>query len=247
MEVPHIHHITHKKKWTEYLLDFFMLFLAVFLGFVAENFREHKADREKEKVYISNLYEDLIADTVIYSNYLKDNKEFSSRIDTLMQLMKSPDRDRHLAKIYLLARLLTTHTFSVIPDQRTFSQLEHSGLLRLIINQKVASEISSYYLDLDLILGHNNFVLEQLTEYLKESGNVFDAETMYHIRQDEKVPSDAKLALITEDKVVINRFLSALQYLYGSRLLHNKLVLERLQDATALLALIKQEYHLEKK
>ena len=31
MEVhKHPHHATHKKKWTEYLLEFFMLFLAVF-------------------------------------------------------------------------------------------------------------------------------------------------------------------------------------------------------------------------
>ena len=40
MEVhKHPHHVTHKKKWGEYLLEFLMLFLAVFLGFVAENIR----------------------------------------------------------------------------------------------------------------------------------------------------------------------------------------------------------------
>ncbi len=30
MEVHHPHHLTHKKKWTEYLLEFFMLFLQCF-------------------------------------------------------------------------------------------------------------------------------------------------------------------------------------------------------------------------
>ena len=30
-------HVMHKKKWSEYLLEFLMLFLAVFLGFIAEN------------------------------------------------------------------------------------------------------------------------------------------------------------------------------------------------------------------
>ena len=31
MEVhKHAHHVMHKKKWTEYFLEFFMLFLAVF-------------------------------------------------------------------------------------------------------------------------------------------------------------------------------------------------------------------------
>ena len=41
MEVhKHPHHVTHKKKWGEYILEFLMLFLAVFLGFLAENLRE---------------------------------------------------------------------------------------------------------------------------------------------------------------------------------------------------------------
>ena len=33
----HPHHVTHKRKWTEYLLESIMLFLAVFFGFVTEN------------------------------------------------------------------------------------------------------------------------------------------------------------------------------------------------------------------
>src|SRR5947199_611234 len=45
MEVhKHPHHVTHKKKWGEYLLEFFMLFLAVFLGFLAENLRESQVE-----------------------------------------------------------------------------------------------------------------------------------------------------------------------------------------------------------
>ena len=40
MEVHKSHNLTHKKKWGKYLLEFFMLFLAVFLGFIAENVRE---------------------------------------------------------------------------------------------------------------------------------------------------------------------------------------------------------------
>jgi len=50
MEVhKHPHHVAHKKKWGEYLLEFFMLFLAVFLGFVAENVRETTVEREGRK------------------------------------------------------------------------------------------------------------------------------------------------------------------------------------------------------
>src|SRR5436309_1167001 len=53
MEVhKHPHHVTHKKKWGEYFLEFILLFLAVFLGFVAENIREDAVEKHKEKQYM---------------------------------------------------------------------------------------------------------------------------------------------------------------------------------------------------
>src|SRR5580765_8786899 len=56
MEVhKHPHHVTHKKKWGEHLLEFIMLFLAVFLGFLAENIRETCVNRETEKNNIESL------------------------------------------------------------------------------------------------------------------------------------------------------------------------------------------------
>ncbi len=62
MEVhKHPHHVTHKKKWGEYLLEFFMLFLAVFLGFVAENIRENIGNREIEEKNIESFAKNLQA------------------------------------------------------------------------------------------------------------------------------------------------------------------------------------------
>ena len=64
MEVhKHPHHVMHKKKWLEYLLEFFMLFLAVFLGFIAENIREHTVEKGRAKEYAQSLYKDLQNDT----------------------------------------------------------------------------------------------------------------------------------------------------------------------------------------
>ncbi|HLY72296.1 MAG TPA: hypothetical protein VKR53_21340, partial [Puia sp.] len=48
--------------WKHYLFEFFMLFLAVFCGFLAENWREHIVDLEREQQYIKSFYEDLTAD-----------------------------------------------------------------------------------------------------------------------------------------------------------------------------------------
>jgi hypothetical protein len=47
MEVHHHPHV-EKKNFKEYFLEFSMIFLAVMLGFFAENLREYFADRGKE-------------------------------------------------------------------------------------------------------------------------------------------------------------------------------------------------------
>ena len=55
-------HELHKAPgsgWKHYFFEFFMLFLAVFFGFLAENLREHLSDKEKGKVYIASLVEEL--------------------------------------------------------------------------------------------------------------------------------------------------------------------------------------------
>ena len=41
MEVHHHAHHKEKRTWKSYFWEFLMLFLAVFLGFLAENQREH--------------------------------------------------------------------------------------------------------------------------------------------------------------------------------------------------------------
>src|SRR5579885_3188946 len=61
MEVHH-HPKVEKKNFKEYFLEFIMIFLAVTLGFFAENVRESFANKEKEHHYIQNLIADLHSD-----------------------------------------------------------------------------------------------------------------------------------------------------------------------------------------
>jgi hypothetical protein len=80
MEVhKHPHHVMHKKKWSKYLLEFFMLFLAVFLGFIAENIREHQVEREHARELAGNYYEELKGDsTAIFTTLENRNRKDSA-------------------------------------------------------------------------------------------------------------------------------------------------------------------------
>ena len=244
MEVHHHSH-TARKKWTHYFWEFLMLFLAVFCGFLAEYQLEHKIEKDREKIYISNLYEDLKSDTAIYNEYGKTSKEFEGRIDSLMKLLRSPGRDAHLDKIYYYARVLTLNTNITYPSQRTFTQMKNSGLLRLISKQIVANNVSSYYLELDEILSQNGFILGMISDYWNEAGNLFDAEVLYRIRIEKKMPDNKNLKLMTNDPIVINKFLVNAQYLYGSRMKQSEAVAVRFQRAMELMSLIQKEYHLK--
>src|SRR5436190_23667748 len=102
----HAHHLHNApgKKWTHYFFEFFMLFLAVFCGFLAENIREHKVERDREKQFISSLVEDLGEDTVILAQAVNDLHANVERMDTLMKLLTSGEVKDHGSDLYHLGR-----------------------------------------------------------------------------------------------------------------------------------------------
>jgi hypothetical protein len=129
MDVHHQHHVAHKKKWTEYILEFLMLFLAVFLGFTAENIREHKIEDVRAKKFAKSLVNDLKKDTAAIEFYKTTAKQFSSISDTLLKLNREGLTVRNAAKFCFYSRFIywTQH---VGWSRTTFEQIKNSGSLR---------------------------------------------------------------------------------------------------------------------
>jgi len=245
MEVHHPHHVTHKKKWSEYLLEFFMLFLAVFLGFIAENIREHNVDREKEKVYIENVLEDLKADTTIYSNYTKNNEILFESIDTLVQLIKSPDRNQHVGKLAYIARMILPKYKALYTTDRTYEQMKSSGDLRLIKNKPVANAMSYYYYSAIDLKKYNDAAFTWGSDYAISMGKIFNAALLLKIIREQREQQADSTDLLTEDPVTLNELATSAQYLYGAFLLGEKIGGERNIAAQKLIDLIQKEYHLK--
>ncbi len=72
-----VHHHAHssRKKWTHYFWEFFMLFLAVLCGFLAENQREHFVEHKREKAYMRTMIADLESDTSWIHAMSQQNEE----------------------------------------------------------------------------------------------------------------------------------------------------------------------------
>ncbi len=250
MEVHHHAHDPaaphHQKNWKNYFWEFLMLFLAVFCGFLAEYQLEHKIERDREKVYINNLYEDLKDDVVHFSEYDKVTREFLITIDSMMILMKSNERNLHLRRIYYLSRNATVNPINFFTyNSRTYEQMKHAGQLRLIRNQPVANSISSYYFSLQRLDFQNDIIKDRIADYMQMIGKVFDAQVLFQIYQDKEELTNNTLKFMTSNPQNINMFLTSAQYFYGARKIQKELCDERGKRAQILLDLIKKEYHLE--
>ena len=244
MEVHHhTHPGHHKKKWTDYFWEFLMLFLAVFCGFLAEYQLEHKIERDKEKVYVQNLLDDVKSDTAIYTQFSKSNKELFSSIDTLILLINRPDRKQHIAKLAFTARMILPKYKALYTTNRTYEEMKSSGTLRLIRNKQVANSVSHYYYSVIDLKKYNDAAFTWGSDFGKEMGKIFDAGLLLKIIKEKKEQPAVSSDLLTENRSALNELATTAQYLYGAFLLAEKIGNERNIAAQKLIVLIEKEYH----
>lgn len=219
MEVHHHHSEPsgRKKRFWEYVSEFFMLFLAVTAGFYAENLREHYVDRNKEREYMQSLLVDLEQDSIQMGMVLKDLMVVKSGLDTLASISytEHPD-DSTLYRMYFLnnpyLRLLPI-TFS----DRTSSQLKNSGSLRLVHNRDVADSILGYWQQIAYFNYvsplNENFRLKarELSFKIFDYGT-YNADSAF--AQTSGMIKKRKLKLLTEDMTIRNEYIN---YIYAYR------------------------------
>ena len=114
MEV-HAHTHTPRNKWTHYLWEFLMLFLAVFCGFLAELQLEHKVEKSREKQYMKSMVEDLKADTAMLINNIIQRQEKIMMIDSLAKLLTSSSVNKRGNDIYYYGRSISPPT-NIFPE-----------------------------------------------------------------------------------------------------------------------------------
>ncbi len=245
MEVhPHSH--TSRKKWTHYFWEFLMLFLAVFCGFLAEYQLEHKIERDREKVYMSSMLEDLKSDSTQLSANSLSRIRRVEMIDSLIFLLSSADYTAKLNDIYFYGRSLSMN-IDFFPNDRTILQLKNSGALRLVHKTSVSNSIMNY----DQKMRSLVFLLsqEQLMrlEYRKTAGVVFNG-TVFNSMIDNYDMVTKPLnnpPLFNDGAAAINELLNQAQYLKKVDMNQIKKARELNTLATELISLIRKEYRLD--
>ena len=124
--------------------------LCVTLGFFAENIRENASNREREKVYMESLVQDISNDV---NNIKEQQKNFSQRVnllDSLITILDAPTITPNTGNLYYYARL-TTKSEAFLGNNRTFEEMKSTGSFRFTKNNLIAESIMSYYAVVDQI------------------------------------------------------------------------------------------------
>ena len=229
MEVHHPHHIGHKKKWNEYIIEFIMLFVAVSLGFFAENLREQQVEKHREISYLKNVHEDLqldfqTIDTVVISNTVR-----LAALDSLFLGMRTNSITNEEV-YYYIRNLALRSTFE--GSHVGFDQIKSAGGLRMVKSKEITSGIQQYEKTLSSILK-----LEELRDRTLEQGRfkmsrVLDANILYEMSIHQSIgimrfqkPEKAD-DVLHKDKAALNELLNLLATgLNSNRYITSQLVL----------------------
>src|SRR5271154_944605 len=253
MEVHHHPDVHHKrKKFKEYFLEFLMIFLAVTMGFFAENLREYFKDESELKNDMQSMIADLRIDVAMYNSYLTRNQLSDQKIDTLITLLKT-DRS-NTSNIYFLARYITANNNTYTPNTKTFDQMKSSGALKLIQPRQFLDSISEYYQLLQYFPGVNDLQNQKLSDVHLANSQLFDgyifqkmfdvAPTEFSVQGNIKRP-EGNPPLLSNNITVINTVIIAYHYLYSVTEVNNKGAFVRCQNANRLIDLLKKEYNLQ--
>ena len=143
MEVHHHPDLHHKpKKWKEYFLEFLMIFLAVTLGFFAENLREHISDMEKTKIFAALLYQDCQTNSHSLTQIINFTTQKIESIDSISNFI-NPKSNRNVdSNLYrCIVYLISTSPFDNIDG--AYEQIKNTGSLRFF-NQSLINNLNSY-------------------------------------------------------------------------------------------------------
>src|SRR6186713_1839402 len=243
MEVHHHAH-SERKKWTHYFWEFFMLFLAVTLGFFVENQREHYVERQRAKEFAYNLIFDLSNDTSRL-NYLSNYQTWKeNNLDTLIMLLNSGENEYNASLFYQTIRALDSWKITT-GYSNTYDDLKTSGLIRYYTRNGLANKLKSYYGEyIDLVSQEKEaekFHMEICEPFLDKHFNGMNSVSEINGRPESNkflfpVPADKKIVIPEEIRKILLNITIRLKYKKG---MYKNLDNYRKQKETSI-ALIKQ-------
>jgi len=250
MEVHHHSHTHGKKNWKSYFWEFLMLFLAVSLGFYAENLREHIKHEKEIKTNMRSLLSDLQSDIFSFDSLIDRNTFAAAMCDSVIDLFHSDISNT--PAIYYAARTATANVGYYYSNSKSFDQMKSSGLLRYIKSRDLLDSIGNYYGSFQWLANLAELMRLKLDAVHKGNLGLFDSYTFYQMMKIDypalnrprviiNKPEGHPVLLSTDFKTINSASLNY-HYYSATTKFYNRTADFQRQRAKQLLELIRKEY-----
>lgn len=222
-----------------------MLFLAVTLGFLVENQREHYIEHRQEKQYMKLMMEDLITDTIQLQRSLAEIGNSLSNIDsTILHLVTRNVAKQTTTDAYRFSSVALKRIPVVFTD-RTLTQLKNSGRMRIVRSQKVMDALTHYWNHIEVI----RITLDRHAHYRSMGRDleikIFNVAKGFLKDHEFMTRPGGEMDLVSRNAELITEYANALAYC-GVVLKQGSIeLIEQHRLATELINLIQKEYRLK--
>ena len=130
-----------RKSLGDYVREGAMIFVAVTLGFLADNYRDYRGEREAERSYMRALVDDLVVDSVRLTENIARLQGNIANADTMVhEFIAGRATGRYAASIATHGRY-AGNSVDLVFNDRTSSQLKGTGGMRLVRDTAIASAL----------------------------------------------------------------------------------------------------------
>jgi hypothetical protein len=191
MEVHH-HPDVEKKGFKEYLLEGLMIFLAVMMGFVAENIRENISEHKRADEFARSYYGDIKKDTALLHQALRFSAHKIAAIDSIETEMHQPPTVWNDTVIFAKG-IVASAILPFEPSTENYEQMKSTGIIRNFM-QRMVNLMNEYDLQAKHVLRREDitqkFITEQLVPFIMTTG---DLGVSYDIMTGGKITHDVHL------------------------------------------------------
>ena len=249
-----VHHHSHspRKRWTHYFWEFFMLFLAVTLGFFVENQREHYVEHLREKQYAKSLYAELKSGSLWIQLSIDEKTWALEKADSLIMILSSRDEIiRNNELIYYFERFMRRRTIFTGNDL-TYRQLVNSGNFRYFKNLGLNTKIADYYIMYDRYQSIGESQYEKIGDLSELESKLFNAAELISLTNLDSTNyyknfrrPERKFQSINTDPEILNAFqIKVDSYRYA--ISRSRAMLIRLKEfGDKAIVELEKEYHFE--
>ena len=191
MEVHH-HPEVEKKGLKEYILEGLMIFIAVLMGFVAENVRENITEHKRAAEFARSYYGDIKKDTALLHQALRFSAHKITAIDSIETDLRQPPAVRNDTVIFAKG-IVASAVLPFEPSTGNYDQMKSSGIIRNF-KQKMVNLMNEYDLQAKHVMRREDitqkFITEQMVPFIMTTG---DLGVSYDIMTGAKITHNVHL------------------------------------------------------